>query len=175
MRSFRCTFVALCLSAGMIDAADQPRFSPAQQEVINAHEARTQASNKRDQVAYSCYVADDCIFSGDNGSVLDQSSADGECRKVAHGIRLLDQPSRLRRPPVRRYCGADASLYEPRAVHRLRYRQRNTDDGNLYQAKWQLALIARQWAKIPTISESRSLSTPASTKIMSANGVASPG
>lgn len=70
MCSFRFPFVALCLSTGMFKAADQPKLSPAQQEVINAHEARTESRNKRDQAVYSRYAADDYIFSGDDGSVL---------------------------------------------------------------------------------------------------------
>jgi hypothetical protein len=65
-----CLLVAVCLCANTIRAQEQPKFSPVQQEVINAHEARTEASDKRNLAAYSRYVADDCIFSGDNGSVL---------------------------------------------------------------------------------------------------------
>ena len=86
MCSFRRLLVALCVSACVLCAKDTPKLSPAQQEVINAHEARTEASNKRDQAAYSRYVADDCIFSTDDGSVRNQSSTDGERGKAPHRI-----------------------------------------------------------------------------------------
>jgi hypothetical protein len=70
MRSIASPLAALCLSASMIHAQDQPKFSPAQQEVLDAHNARVEASHKRDYATYSRLVADDCISSDDEG-VLD--------------------------------------------------------------------------------------------------------
>jgi ketosteroid isomerase-like protein len=70
MRSFTCLLAALCLSASMHCATDPPKLSPAQQEVLNAHKARVEASDKRDYETYSRLVADDCIYSDDDG-VLD--------------------------------------------------------------------------------------------------------
>jgi len=68
MRYFTCLFVALCLPASMICAQDQPRFSPAQQEVLDARKARVAAGDRRDGSG-SRYVADDCIFSDDDGNL----------------------------------------------------------------------------------------------------------
>ncbi|MGO8983261.1 MAG: hypothetical protein ACLQFM_00600 [Terriglobales bacterium] len=70
MRYFTCLFVALCIPAITLCAQDQPKFSPAQQEVLDAHKARVEASEKRDYATYSRLVADDCIYSDDDG-VLD--------------------------------------------------------------------------------------------------------
>jgi hypothetical protein len=70
MRYFTCLFVALCIPAGMVRAQDQPKFSPAQQEVLNVRNALRETALKRDMAAWSRYVADDCIFSTDDGEVI---------------------------------------------------------------------------------------------------------
>jgi hypothetical protein len=150
MYSFRCALVALCLSAGMIDAADQPKFSPAQQEVIQAHEARTEAGNKRDEVAYSRYVADDCIFSGDNGAVLTKAQLMAAVGKFPTAYDYSVNP--------RDYV---VHVYGDTAVLNLRYTNheqftnsdivseiRMTETYIKRNGNW--LLIARQWAKIPT-------------------------
>jgi hypothetical protein len=69
MRYLTCLFVALCIPGNMIRAQDQPKFSPAQQEVLNAHNARVSAGERHDFVTWSRYVADDCIYSDDDGIV----------------------------------------------------------------------------------------------------------
>jgi hypothetical protein len=68
MRSIACLFVALCLPPSAINAQEQPKFSPAQQKILDAREARLEAGDKRDG-SWSCYVADDCIFSNDDGNL----------------------------------------------------------------------------------------------------------
>ena len=70
MRHFFFIAVALCISAVTLRAQDQPKFSPAQQEVLDAHKARIAAGEKRDYATYSRLVADDCIYSDDDG-ILD--------------------------------------------------------------------------------------------------------
>jgi hypothetical protein len=52
MRHFICIAVALCISAVTLRAQDQPKFSPAQQEVLDAHKARIAAGEKRDYVIH---------------------------------------------------------------------------------------------------------------------------
>lgn len=69
MRYFTCLLVALCVSASMIRAQDQPKFSPAQQEVLNVRNALRDTALRRDMAAWSRYVADDCIFSTDDGTL----------------------------------------------------------------------------------------------------------
>src|SRR6202167_2155104 len=70
MRHFICIAVALCTSAVALRAQDQPKFSSAQQEVLDTHKARIAAGEKRDYATYSRLVADDCIYSDDDG-ILD--------------------------------------------------------------------------------------------------------
>ena len=53
----------------MTRAQDQPKFLPAQQEVLDVHKALGEALQKRDYATYATYsrlVADDCMFSNDN-------------------------------------------------------------------------------------------------------------
>ena len=69
MRYFACLLVAVCLCASMIRAQDQPKFSPAEQEVLNVHNALRDTALRRDMTAWSRYVADDCIFSTDDGEL----------------------------------------------------------------------------------------------------------
>ena len=64
-----CTYavVVLCFFTRITHAVDQPTPTPAEQEVLNVSKARMDASNRRDPVAWSRYVAEDCIFSDENG------------------------------------------------------------------------------------------------------------
>jgi ketosteroid isomerase-like protein len=70
MRYFTFLLVALSLSASTLYATDPPRLSPAQQEVFNVRIAMREAVLRRDMAAWSRYVADDCIFSDDDGVLL---------------------------------------------------------------------------------------------------------
>ncbi len=70
MRHFICIAVALGISAITLHAQDQSKFSAAQREVLDAHHARIAAGEKRDFATWSRYVADDCIYSDDDG-ILD--------------------------------------------------------------------------------------------------------
>ena len=69
MRSFTCCLVALCLSASPLYAQDQPKLSPAQQEVLNVRNALRETALRRDMSAWSRYVSDDCIFSTEDGAL----------------------------------------------------------------------------------------------------------
>jgi len=70
MRYFIYFSVAFCLSARLTSATDQPKLSSAQQKVLDVHKARVEAGEKRDFATFSRLVADDCIYSDDDG-VLD--------------------------------------------------------------------------------------------------------
>lgn len=69
MRCFTCFLVAFCLSATVLYAIDSPKLSPAEQEVVDVRVAWVKAYDNRDFATWSRYVADDCIFSDDNGAV----------------------------------------------------------------------------------------------------------
>lgn len=61
--------LALCISASMLYAQDQPKLSPAQQEVLQVRNALRETALRRDMTAWSRLVADDCIFSTDDGEL----------------------------------------------------------------------------------------------------------
>lgn len=142
--SGKCTRIA-----ARTDGDAQTKFSPAQQEVIDAHEARTEASNKRDQVAYSRYVADDCIFSTDDGDAITK------VQLMAHVRKLPTEYDHSMNP--RDYI---VHVYGDTAVLNLRYtdheqfsdsdivsEMRMTETYIKQDGRW--LLIARQWGKIP--------------------------
>ena len=51
MRSIPCLFVTVCLFASTICAQDQPKLSPTEQEVVDAHKARIEAGENGQQSA----------------------------------------------------------------------------------------------------------------------------
>ncbi len=69
MHPIACVLSALCIFAGTVCAQDQPKFSPAQQEVLDTHKASVAAVEKRDYATFSRLVADDCIYSTDDGEI----------------------------------------------------------------------------------------------------------
>ncbi len=69
MRYRTCLFLAMSMLAATLSATDEPKFSPAEQEVLLVSQARRDASNRRDVAASARYVADDCIFSSDDGTL----------------------------------------------------------------------------------------------------------
>ena len=69
MRPIPCLLVTVCLLTSSVCAQDQPKFSPAQQEVLDARKARIEAGDKRDYATWSRYIADDCIYSTDDGEI----------------------------------------------------------------------------------------------------------
>jgi hypothetical protein len=70
MRYFSCLFLAtFCLSVVPGHAQDQPKLSPAQQEVLNVRNELRETALRRDMTAWSRHVADDCIFSTDDGEL----------------------------------------------------------------------------------------------------------
>jgi len=68
MRSITFLSVLLC-ACSMLSAADPQKFSPAEQEVLNAMNVRVEADAKHDG-SLARYIADDCIFSDDMGRVF---------------------------------------------------------------------------------------------------------
>ena len=73
MRSFTCLLVAFCLSASSL-YAQEPKLSPAQQEVFKVRNALRETALRRDMSAWSRYVSDDCIFSTDDGTLQTKRS-----------------------------------------------------------------------------------------------------
>lgn len=69
MRQFIAIGALLCMSAGTLYPQNSPTRSAAEQEVLKVNQARLDAFNKRDVATWTRYVADDCIFSDDDGAL----------------------------------------------------------------------------------------------------------
>src|SRR5208282_6652594 len=148
MRSIACLFVALCLPASMICAQDQPKFSPAQQEVLDARKARVAAGDRRDG-SWSRYVADDCIFSDDDGVLLTKA------QMMEHGKNWppeYDHSFNFRNFVVHVY-GDTAVMNLRFTVHEqitdseLITEMRATETYIKQNGSW--LMVARQWAPLP--------------------------
>jgi len=93
MRFIACLFVALSISASVICAQDQPKFSPAQQEVLDTFKAMVAAGERRDG-SWSRYIADDCLFSDDDGNLTTKAKIIGHGktwpREYDHVVNFRD-------------------------------------------------------------------------------------
>jgi len=150
MHSIACLLVALCLSASVIRAQDQPKFSPAQQEVLDAHNARVEAGDKRDFATYTRLVADDCIYSNDDGVVNTHPKAHVLERwklplAYDHGVNPRDY--------VIHVYGNTAVLNYRVTIHEqftdadIISEQRYTETYTKQNGSW--LLIAKQWGNLP--------------------------
>jgi hypothetical protein len=150
MRYFSCLLVALSLSASMICAQNQPKFSPAQQEVLNARKARTEAGEKRDYATWSRLVADDCIYSTDDGEI----DIDVKAHTLEHWkLPLAYEHGVNPRGYVVHVYGNTAVLNYRVTIHEqftdadIISEQRYTETYIKQNGLW--LLIARQWGNLP--------------------------
>jgi ketosteroid isomerase-like protein len=150
MRSIACLLVALCLSASVLHAQDQPKFSPTQQEVLDAHKARVEASQKRDYATYSRLVADDVINSDDDG-ILEPSD---KAHVMEHWRLPLAYDHGVNpRDFVVHVYGSTAVLNYRVTIHEqftdadIISEQRATETYIKQNGSW--LLIARQWGNLP--------------------------
>jgi len=150
MHYFACLFVALCIPASMIRAQEQPKFSPAQQEVFDAHKARVAAAEKRDYGTWSRYVADDCIYSDDDG-ILDTNHKAHimELWKLPHDYDYGVNP----RDYVVHVYGTTAVLNYRVTIHEqftdadIISEQRYTVTYTKQNGSW--VMVAMQWGNLP--------------------------
>jgi hypothetical protein len=70
MRYLICALLAFCLSASTLSSAEFPTPSPAEQEVLKVRNALRDTALRRDMAGWSRLVADDCIFSTDDGILI---------------------------------------------------------------------------------------------------------
>jgi len=148
MRYFTCLLVALCIPATMIRAQDQPKFSPAQQEVLDARKARIAAGDRRDG-SWSRYVADDCIFSDDDGNLVTKT------RMMEHGKNWppeYDHSVNFRDFVVHVYGNTAVmnfrfTLHEQFTDSDVLTEMRETETYAKQDGSW--LLVARQWGPLP--------------------------
>jgi hypothetical protein len=149
MRSVNCLLAALCLSAVTISAQDQPKLSPAEQEVVNVSKARIDAASRRDVAALAGYFADDCIFSTDDGTVITKTELMEHYRKpTTANDRLVDPRGHI----VHMYGNTAVVNYRVSGHEQfggtdLISEQRRTETWLKQNGSW--LLIAMQWDNLP--------------------------
>lgn len=149
MRSLRCVLLALCLSAGMIGATDQPKLSPVQQEVLNASQAKSDARNRRDIATWAAYVADDCVFSNDDGVLRTKAQLMQFYEK--HPI-AFDHSTNSRDFVVRLHgntavVNSRGTVHEQFGDSEIISEQRATETWVKENGSW--LMIASQWGNLP--------------------------
>lgn len=149
MRSFHFGFVALCLSAGLACASDQPRLSSAQLEVLKVRNALRETALRRDMAAWSRYVADDCIFSTEDGSLQTKAQFIEHVGKLP---REYDRSVNPRDYVIHVY--GNAAVITFRLIGHEQYtdtdiisEERQTETYVKKNGSW--LLVARQWGLLP--------------------------
>jgi Domain of unknown function (DUF4440)/Domain of unknown function (DUF3471) len=149
MRFIACFVVRLCVSASMICAQDQPKFSPAQQEVLNVRIALRETALRRDIEAWSRYVADDCIFSTDDGTLATKAGFIARHKRMPPEYDHSENP----RDYVIHVYGDTAVINFRITVHEqftdadIISEQRQTETYIKRNGSW--LLVARQWDNLP--------------------------
>ena len=150
MQRFSWTFlVTLCISANLLAAADDPKFTPEQQEVVNVYNKMHDAARKRDMAAWSTYVADDCIFSDDDGQIKTKSEIIEIGRKLPFAYDHFEDA----RDFMVHVYGNTAVLNFRFTVHEqftdtdILTEMRQTETFIRRDGSW--ILVARQWGALP--------------------------
>jgi len=150
MRYFICLLLALCIPASVIHAAGEVKLSSAQQEVVDARKARVAAAERRDFATWSALVADDCIYSTDDGAL----STNVKAKTIEHWKKPIEYDREVN---ARDYV---VHLYGNTAVLNLRItgHEQFTDSDIISEVRetetyikqngsW--ALVAKQWGLLP--------------------------
>jgi len=147
MRALVCLAVALCIPALGQPAAGQQKLSRAEQEVVDAQKARVEAGNKRDG-SWARYVADDCIFSDDNGALVTKAQMMRFEKLPPEYDRTVNQ-----RDYVVHVYGNTAVMTFRGTVHEqfpgsdIISEMRMTETYLKQNGSW--LLVARHWGKLP--------------------------
>jgi hypothetical protein len=149
MRRFICFAIALGMSGIALRAQDQPKFTPAQQEVLDVRNALRETALKRDMAAWSRLVADDCIFSDDDGLLHTKAEFIEHFAKLPFDYDHSVNP----RDYVIHVYGTTAVINFRLTVHEqftdadIVSEQRQTEMYVKRNGSW--LLVARQWGNVP--------------------------
>jgi len=149
---------ALFTGTSFAHTSEPQHFPPAEQEVVNVQKARMDAAARRDLEAWSGYVAEDCIFSGDDGSLMTKAQMIAYYKKVpAEYDRALDP----REYTVHLYgdtavVNLRATDHEPAGGIDITGEQRRTETFIKRNGSW--IAIAIQWSALP-VNHRKALST----------------
>jgi hypothetical protein len=149
MRMFSSLFISLCIAATWLSASDETKITPEQQEVISVHNRIREAALKRDFTGWSAYIAEDCIFSTDDGEIRTKAQL------IEHGRNLpfaYDHSDNQREFVVHVY--GDTAVLNLRFTSHEQFtdtdiltEMRETETFIRRDGSW--VLIARQWGALP--------------------------
>lgn len=149
IRYFSCLLAALCISVSALHASDQPKLSPAEQEVIDVSKFLGDAANRRDFAAWSRHVADDCLFSDDDGVLSTKAQLMEHLRNLPaaydHGVDPRDYVVRLHGNTA--VVTSRVTGHEQFTDSDIISEMRRTETYVKQNGSW--LLIARQWGMLP--------------------------
>jgi ketosteroid isomerase-like protein len=149
MRHLACIFLSLCPTAMWGSVTEAQKLSPTEQEVVNVNKARMGTAANRDMAAWTRYVAEDCVFSTDGGTVSTKAQMLAHYKK---GPRQLDRALDPGEQVVHVYGDTAilnylATNHEQFGNSALTTEQRRTETFVKRDGSW--LLVAIQWDNLP--------------------------
>ena len=139
----------LFVSAIFLHAWEPQKLSPAQQEIVDVHNARVRVFERRNYAAWSPYAAEDCIFSGDNGALHTKAEMMENVKNFPveydHGLNQRDFVVRLYGDTA--VLNYRVSTHEQFTDTDIVTEQRATETFVKHDGAW--LLVARSWLNLP--------------------------
>jgi hypothetical protein len=149
MPHLTCFLIVLYTFVNITYASDQPKLTPGQQEVLNASQAKSDARNRRDIATWSAYVADDCVFSNDDGVLLTKAQLmefyKNHPIEYDHSTNSRDFVVRLHGNTA--VVNSRGTVLEQFADSEIISEQRATETWVKENGSWHM--IAAQWGNLP--------------------------
>lgn len=149
MRRLLRLLISLCITAASLRASGRTNLTAGQQEVLKIHQAMAAAAEKRDFASWSKYVADDCIFSDDEGEITTKAEIIAHLRNMP----LAYDHSENHRDFLVHVYGSTAVLNFRLTAHEqftdtdIVTEMRHTQTFVRQDGEWRL--IAEQWGALP--------------------------
>lgn len=149
MRYITLPIIVFCVAASALYAAEPPRYSAAEQEVLKVRNTLRETALRRDMTSWSRFVADDCIFSTDDGTLINKAQF------IKHIGKLPPEYDRSTDPRdyVIHMYGTTAIINFRLTTHEqftdadIVSEQRRTETYVKQNGSW--LLVARHWSNLP--------------------------
>jgi len=149
MRLFVLTVVSVCLSTLGLHASGNPELTAGQREILALHQSMAAALQNRDLTEWAKFVADNCIFSSDDGELTTKAQIVENMKTLAPAY---DRSENHRDFLVRIY-GDTAVLNFRLTAHEqftdtdIVTEMRHTQTFAKQNGQWRL--VAEQWGALP--------------------------
>ena len=156
--------ISAILSAALMWAHEEAKLTPGQREVVNVHNTMREAARSRDFGAWSAYVADDCIFTTDDGEITTKAKIIQHMRSMPQA----DDHSEDLRDFVVHVYGDTAVLNVRFTAHEqfnlsdIVTEMREMETFIRRAGSW--LLVARQWEPLPINFRRPAVANPSSTR-----------